>query len=72
MSDWAAFTEAVPWFLDQDADVEVATRRKTGTLSPLVTTLFPSLAELLAMASVTDVSVNGTRYGVDCVGFFRS
>jgi hypothetical protein len=62
MSDWAAFVEAVPWFLDRDAAVEVGTRRKTRPLSPLAATLFPHLAELLAMASVTDVSVNGGRY----------
>ena len=62
MSDWAAFTEAVPWFLDRDAAVEVTTRRETRTLSPVAATLFPHLAKLLAMASVTDVSVKGARY----------
>jgi hypothetical protein len=62
MSDWTAFTEAVPWFLDRDAAVEVATGRKTRTLWPLAATLFPTLAKLLALGSVTDVSVNGTQY----------
>jgi hypothetical protein len=62
MSDWAAFAESIPWFLDPDAVVQVATRRLPRTLSPLAATLFPRLAELLAMASVTDVSVNGARY----------
>jgi hypothetical protein len=62
MSDWAAFADAVPWFLDQDAAVEVAALGRRRALSPLPATLFPHLAKLLAMASVTDVSVNGTRY----------
>jgi hypothetical protein len=62
MSDWTAFTEAVPWFLERNAAVEVSAARKTRTLSPPVATLYPRLAELLAKASITDVSVNGTRY----------
>ena len=62
MNDWVEFTEAVPWFLNRDAAVEVATRRKTRTLSPLAATLFPPLAKLLAMGSVTEVSVNGRQY----------
>jgi len=62
MSDWAAFTEAVPWFLDRDAAVEVSASRKTRTLPPSAATLYPRLAELFAKASITDVSVNGTRY----------
>jgi hypothetical protein len=62
MNDWTAFTEAVPWFLDRDAAVEVGPRRRTRTLSPLAATLFPPLAELLATAAVTRVSVNGILY----------
>jgi hypothetical protein len=62
MSDWAAFNEAVPWFINRDAAVQIATRRKTRMLSPLPAALFPPLAELLAMAAATDISVNGTRY----------
>jgi hypothetical protein len=62
MSDWAAFTEAIPWFLNQGAAVKVDTRHETRSLSPLVGSLFPALAELLALASFTDVSVNDTRY----------
>jgi hypothetical protein len=62
MSDWAAFSEAVPWFLDPGADVQVVPRQLPSTLPPLAATLFPRLAELLAMATVTDVSINGARY----------
>jgi hypothetical protein len=62
ISDWAVFTEAVPCFLDRSAVVEVTTRRTTGALSELAATLFPHLADLLAKAAVTDVSVNGRRY----------
>jgi hypothetical protein len=62
MSDWAAFTEAVPWFLNRDAALAVARRRESRALSSIAATLFPQLAELLSMASVTDVSVNGARY----------
>jgi hypothetical protein len=42
--------------------VEVDTRREMQTQSPWVAASFPHLAELLALASVTDVSVNATRY----------
>lgn len=62
MSDWAAFTESVPWFLDRDAAVQASAPRKRHALTPLAATLFPHLGRLLAKASVTDVSVNGARY----------
>lgn len=62
MSDWAAFTESVPWFLDRDAAVEVCAPRKSHALSPLAATLFPQLGRLLVEALVTDVAVNGVRY----------
>lgn len=47
MNDWAAFTESVPWFLDRDAAVDVSAPRKRPALSPLATTLFPSLPSYL-------------------------
>ena len=62
MNDWAAFVDSVPWFLDRDAAVDVSAPRKRHTLSAAAATLFPHLGELLAEASATDVSVNGTRY----------
>jgi hypothetical protein len=62
MKDWDVFTEAVPWFLDRNAAVEVGAGRKTRALSSLGATLFPSLAKLLAMGSVTDVCVDGTQF----------
>lgn len=62
MSDWAAFSEAVPWFVDPDADVEIVPRPSPITLLPLAATLFPRLAELFAMAHVTDVSIDGVQY----------
>jgi len=62
MSDWAAFSDAVPWFIDPDADVQIAPRQSPITFSPIDATLFPRLAELLALANVTDVSINGVRY----------
>jgi hypothetical protein len=62
MSDWAAFTEAVPWFVDRAGAVEVSSGRKRRALSPSAAALFPRLVELFAKASVTDVSVKGSRY----------
>ena len=62
MSDWVAFTESVPWFLDRDTAVVVSPPRNRHALAPLAATLFPHLGKLLAKASVTDVSVNGARY----------
>ena len=48
MSDWAAFTEDVPWFPHRGANVEVSSRRRTRTLSPSAATLFPRFAGLVA------------------------
>ncbi len=62
MNDWAIFVEYVPWFLDRDATVEIGAQRKMGPLSPLLPTIFPTLAELLEMASLTEVSINGSRF----------
>jgi hypothetical protein len=62
MSDWTEFTEAVPWFLNDDAVVKVGKRRAPRGFSPAAAKLFPRLAELLAMGSVTDVSVDGIAY----------
>ena len=59
MSDWAAFVDSVPWFLDRDAAVHVSAPRKQRALSPTATSLFPHLAMLVAQPAVTDVSVNG-------------
>lgn len=62
MNDWARFVEAVPWFVDRGAAVEVASQRKARALPPSIVPLFPYLGKLLEMASLTDVSVNGARY----------
>src|ERR1700752_3136335 len=62
MSDWAAFTESVPWFLDRNAAVELSSSRKSRELSSVAATLFPQLGRLMAEALVTDVAVNGVRY----------
>lgn len=62
MSDWDAFSDAVPWFVDPNADVQVASRPVSRGLAPFAATIFPRLAELLAMATVTDVSINGAQY----------
>lgn len=62
MSDWDVFSDAVPWFVDPNADVQVASRGFSRELAPSAATLFPRLAELLAMATVSDLSINGARY----------
>jgi hypothetical protein len=62
MNDWTEFTEAVPWFLNDDAVVKVGKRRAPRAFSPAAAKLFPRLAELLAMGSVMDVSVDGIAY----------
>src|SRR5260370_5593073 len=62
MSDWATFTESVPWFLNRDAVVNISAPRKRHALSPSAAALFPHLGKLLAKASVTDISVNGASY----------
>lgn len=62
MKDWRAFTEAVPWFLKDDATVNVGRPRKGSALSPAAARLFPPLQKLLTSASITKVSVNRARY----------
>ncbi len=62
MSDWAAFIESVPWFLNRDAAVEFSPPRTRDALSPSVASLFPQLERLLSESQITDVVVNGLRY----------
>ncbi len=62
MSDWQAFIESVPWFIDADADVRVSKPHDGRHLSSAVADIYPSLAKLLAQAIVTPVSVNDGRY----------
>jgi hypothetical protein len=62
MNDWTAFTEAVPWFLDSGAKIELSQTRVGYKLSQADVGLFPPLAKLFAEASVTTVSINGTWY----------
>jgi hypothetical protein len=62
MNDWDIFVEAVPWFLERDATVEISHTRKGYALSQSAVQLFPPLATLLADASVTSVAINGASY----------
>jgi hypothetical protein len=62
MSDWHAFIESIPWFVDTDADVRVSESHDARQLASPVADVFPSLAKLLGQSRVTPISVNDTRY----------
>ncbi len=62
MDDWENFLEAVPWFVERNAAVEVFRQHEPHRLAQSSVRLFPSLAKLLARALRTDVAVNGARY----------
>ncbi|MEM7164433.1 MAG: hypothetical protein AAF581_03160 [Planctomycetota bacterium] len=62
MSDWLAFIESVPWFVDPGADVQISEPRQGQRLPSDLDSTFAPLSSLLAKARVTPVCVAGACY----------
>ena len=67
MSDWSAFTESVPWFVDAGQSVTIDDSRSRITTSAAFQGRFPILASLLNSARATRVTIGSTEY--DLIGW---
>ena len=62
MTDWEAFVESVPWFVDAGSNVSFSDQCRGLRLSRTLNLRFPALSRLLASADVTPVSINDAAY----------
>jgi hypothetical protein len=62
MTDWEIFTESKPWFLDDDAKVDLGPGREPAEIANGIQSAFPKLAELIRSATLTGVAINGLQH----------
>lgn len=62
MADLDIFTEAVPWFIDGDADIRVSASVNGLQLPPAVANSLPLLATLLEQSLVTPIAIGDADY----------